>query len=368
MVDFATIESCSDLTSDHAKRAASSSAELRSFLARMTEIARPDEGCPKILMAIARLVGQSWIEGDLRVELTGDDDHTLLTIICEYGMGIRERLIPASKFNGVPLDEFSRALHLAPALALPLRVNEEDDRIVLAPLLTPEERLKSVAPPSFEMEDRSLGEKEKKTSPPGPPAPNPHEHPTPPRGFDAVAAEPKVDEGWDDIPIEPRAKSNAPETSEPEPFGALPIPSEPSAFTVVGSEPPPKAHSDQPPTPRASVDWPREPSAFTSVPPDAPIPDLEAELAPGLDASAPLDELIEVKDDEEIGGIGALSDTFDPVDPPPQRRPPSGIRSPGDAPAEEPKVPTIHTRPTVRRMVAIDVAVVQKRDPRREED
>lgn len=357
MVDFATIESCSDLTSEHAKKAASSSADIRAFLTRMTAIARPDEGCPKVLMAIARLVGQPWIEGDLRVELTGDETHTLLTIICEYGMGIRERLLPAAKFDGVPLDEFSRALELAPALALPLRVNDEEGKIILAPLLTPEDRLKSVPAPSFEMEDKSLSENERKTAPP---APNAHERPTPPAGFEAASVAKDAEDVWG-IPIEERAKSNAPPepTTAPPPPGSLPIPSlplpsEPSALVVVGANP---TLSEQPPTPRASVDWPTEPSAFTSVPPDAPIPP----IAP-LDE--PTDELIPVGDDE---GFGAFADTFDPHDPSPEKRP-SGIRSPKEPEQEAPKPPSVHTRPTVRRMVAIDVAVVQKRDPRREED
>jgi len=360
MVDFATIESCSDLTTEHAKKAASSSADIRAFLQRMAEIARPDEGCPKVLMALARLVGQPWIEGDLRIELTGDEDHTLLTIICEYGMGIRERLLPASKFSGVPLDEFSRALHLAPALALPLRVSEEDGKIVLAPLLTPEERLVSLPPPSFEMENQSLGENERKTAPP---APNPHEHPTPPRGF--AAAEPAVEDAWE-IPVEERAKSNAPppgSASTAPPPGDFPMPSEPSALTVVGVDP--KSPSEQPPTPRAAVEWPREPSAFTSVPPNAPIP---TTAGSPLESEPSMDELIEVTDEEDE--LGGLADTFDPQDPVTENRP-SGIRAPKEPPAEEPKSqgPTIHTRPTVRRMVAIDVAaVVQKRDPRREED
>lgn len=367
MVDFATIESCSDLTTEHAKKAASSSADIRAFLQRMTEIARPDEGCPKVLMALARLVGQPWIEGDLRIELTGDEDHTLLTIICEFGMGIRERLLPAAKFAGVPLDEFSRALHLAPALALPLRVTEEDGKIILAPLLTPEERLVSVAPPSFEMENQSLGENERKTAPP---APNPHDHPTPPRGF-AAASPPVVEDAWE-IPIEERAKSNAPPSvsasTKPPPLGTstapppedFPMPSEPSALTVVGVDQ--RSVSEQPPTPRAAVEWPREPSAFTSVPPDAPIP---GPAGSPLESEPSMDELIEVTDDEDE--LGGLADTFDPQDPILEKRP-SGIRSPNEPPPEEPKAPSVHTRPTVRRMVAIDVAVVQKRDPRREED
>jgi len=34
--------------------------------------------------------------------------------LCEYGAGIRERILPVTRF-AVPFDEFSRALELSPA-------------------------------------------------------------------------------------------------------------------------------------------------------------------------------------------------------------------------------------------------------------
>src|SRR4051812_32477611 len=119
-------------------------------------------------MAIARLVGQDWVEGELRVELTGDDTSTTLMILCEYGVGIRERMFPATRFQ-VPLDEFERALELAPQLVLPLKITDEAaGKLVLTPLLTPEERIHAVAPPEFEVEHASLGETERTTAPPPP--------------------------------------------------------------------------------------------------------------------------------------------------------------------------------------------------------
>ncbi len=163
MIDLATLESVSDLTSEHAKLAASSSAEIRKLLKRVAEIAKPGEGCPKIMMAIARLVGQPWIEGDLRIELSGDDTSTTMNVTCEYGVGIRERLLPITRFS-VPIDEFERALELAPKLVLPLRISDEDGILVLTPLATPETRLRSIAPPK--LEDESLGDGERKTAPP----------------------------------------------------------------------------------------------------------------------------------------------------------------------------------------------------------
>ena len=105
MTDFATLQSCTELTSEHAKLAASSSVGIRNLLTRVAAIAKPGEGCPKVLMAIARLVGQEWLEGELRVELSGDETSTTMIVMCDYGVGIRERLLPTIRF-AVPIDEF----------------------------------------------------------------------------------------------------------------------------------------------------------------------------------------------------------------------------------------------------------------------
>ena len=152
---------------EHAKQAASSSTDIRVLLKRVAEIARPDEGCPKVLMAVARLVGQDWVEGELRIELSGDDTSTTLVILCEYGVGIRERMFPATRFS-VPLDEFERALELAPQMILPLKITDEAGKLVLTPLLTPEERIHAQGPPDFVLDAASLGEEERTTAPPPP--------------------------------------------------------------------------------------------------------------------------------------------------------------------------------------------------------
>lgn len=166
LLDLATFTSCSDLTSEHAKAAASSSTDMRVFLKRVAEIARPDEGCPKILMALARLVGEDWVEGELRIELSGDEASTTLIILCEYGVGIRERMFPAVRL-GVPFEEFERALELAPQLVLPLKITDDAaGKLVLAPLLTPEERMHGDSAPDFELDHASLGEEERTTAPP----------------------------------------------------------------------------------------------------------------------------------------------------------------------------------------------------------
>lgn len=165
VIDLASLASCTELTSEHAKQAASSSANIRTLLKRVSEIAKPGEGCPKVLMAVAQLAGQSWVEGDLRAELSGNDTSTTLAVMCEYGVGIRERLIPLATF-AVPLDEFERALQLAPKLVLPLRISDEGGKIVLTPLASPQGRDGTIPPPDVAVDGASLGDGERITAPP----------------------------------------------------------------------------------------------------------------------------------------------------------------------------------------------------------
>jgi hypothetical protein len=167
LFDLSTLASCTELTVEHAKQAASSSSELRALLKRVAEIARPGEDCPKILIALARLVGQDWVEGELRVELSGDDESTTLIVLCEHGIGIRERMFPRVRFR-VPLDEFERALKREPQLVLPLMITDEAGKLVLTPLLTPEECIYGEARPEFELDQASLGEGHRTTRPPPP--------------------------------------------------------------------------------------------------------------------------------------------------------------------------------------------------------
>ena len=164
MTDFATLQSCTELTAEHAKLAASSSVGIRNLLTRVAAIAKPGEGCPKVLMAIARLVGQDWIDGDLRVELSGDETATTMIVMCDYGVGIRERLLPNIRF-AVPIDEFGRALELSPKLVLPLRISEHEGLIILTPLAKGEATV-SMPVPKLTVDDLSLGTDDRATAPP----------------------------------------------------------------------------------------------------------------------------------------------------------------------------------------------------------
>lgn len=282
LIDLAKLSSCTELTSEHAKQAASSAAEIRALLKRVAEIATPGDGCPKVLMAIARLVGQPWIEGDLRVELSGDDVATTINVMCDHGFGIRERLLPLARFS-VPIDEFERALELAPKLVLPLRISDEEGKMVLTPLLTPESSVRSMAPAKLELDDASLGEGERKTAPP--PA-------------DELQV---IDEASPEDLLLMHAANNG------------------------------------------DAEEANDTSATSTTPPTA-----------GAD-----DALEEARMDS--GPVPTANN-------PDAQSAPRQYGSPG---ANDGRISSVHTRPTVRRMVAVDaaaIAALKRRDPRREEE
>lgn len=129
---FEELESCAELTLEHALEAASSSASMRRFLEWAAATARPDEGAPKVLQALARMSEATWIDGTLYIDIMGDDLVTKISIFADYGFGIRERLLPLARLNA-PFDEFVRAVSLAPKLIAPL----DSERLAGSLILTP---------------------------------------------------------------------------------------------------------------------------------------------------------------------------------------------------------------------------------------
>jgi hypothetical protein len=126
------LASCAALTTELAEEAAKSSSSLRSLFAWAADVARPGEGAPKILMALAWLLQADWLEGTPYVEVRGDEEHTLVSIFSQHGVGIGERVIPVTRLR-VPVDEFARAVRLAPQLVQPFRAVHEGDSIFLMP-------------------------------------------------------------------------------------------------------------------------------------------------------------------------------------------------------------------------------------------
>lgn len=145
----------------HAEEAARSSVSMRALLTWASKIARPGEGAPKVLMAIARLGRADWVEGTPYVEIRGDDDFTTLSVFADHGLGIRERVVPLVRL-GVPIDEFARAVRLAPQLVAPFKSQHHETMLLLT---LPESALEAPRE-AIKIDDSSLHEQERKTAPP----------------------------------------------------------------------------------------------------------------------------------------------------------------------------------------------------------
>lgn len=182
------LTSCAELTNEHAEHAVRSAESFRAFIAWAAAVARPGDGAPKVLMAIARLIGKSWVEGTPKVEIRAEQTTTTLSVFAEHGAGIRERIVPIARLH-VPFAELTQAIRLAPQLILPFEATEATDVI----FLSPPGPAKADEVEAIRIDGRSLHEQERETvvtladpsspnAPPEPPtvpdASGPHTHPT----------------------------------------------------------------------------------------------------------------------------------------------------------------------------------------------
>jgi hypothetical protein len=130
--------SCAELTTEHAEEAARSAAFMRTLLDWAAKVARPGQGGPKILMALARMARADWVEGTPYVEIKGNESETSIAILVDTEMTVREPLFPPTRMR-VPIDEFTRAVRLAPQLIAPLRSGHRGEVLVLSLPNTPKE-------------------------------------------------------------------------------------------------------------------------------------------------------------------------------------------------------------------------------------
>gem|GEM_PF-1382523 len=154
-MDYSALRHCTELRDAHIVEAVTSSEEMESLLARFAEIAGPGRGAPIILAALARLgtTACGWIDGELRIEISGDDAGTKIAVSSSIGAGFREKCF-ADTVLDVPLAEFSRLIARAPKLIEPLTVAETGTRIVLT--AAQEVRATSLPPPMVEIDAASL--------------------------------------------------------------------------------------------------------------------------------------------------------------------------------------------------------------------
>ena len=212
------LASCAELTTEDAEEASRSANGMRALFAWAARVGRPGEGAPKLLMAIARLARAEWVDGTPVIEISGTATETIIAIFSDHGMGIRERLLPQTKIR-VPVDEFARAVRLAPQLINPFRAQDRKGVVVLTPPeadVAPDSSRESIA-----IDERSLHEQERKTAPPpegvagpeGGPEAGPANEPTttPPPADTAALASAEEVSGVHTHPTVPRMVAVRPE-------------------------------------------------------------------------------------------------------------------------------------------------------------
>jgi hypothetical protein len=158
------IDGAQEITSELAADVARSNLVLRQLLTRIAEIAQPEQNWARVLKVLAKIpeCGAEWLEGELQVDLRGGENNTTsLELYSVLGVGIRERIFPMFKLN-VPIDEFQRAILLAPEVIHPLRAHQGLERLTL----TMGMRVRSNDIPDFEVEEKAKGDGERITAPP----------------------------------------------------------------------------------------------------------------------------------------------------------------------------------------------------------
>lgn len=154
-MDYVALSRCTELRDAHIVHAVSSSDAMEALLARFSAIAAPNSGAPIILAALARLgtTACDWIDGELRIEISGDEAKTKIAASTSIGAGFREKLFRDTVLR-VPFEEFARGVARAPKLIEPLAVKQTGKLLVLS--VTQEVRRTSLPPPMVQIDPTSL--------------------------------------------------------------------------------------------------------------------------------------------------------------------------------------------------------------------
>jgi hypothetical protein len=171
MGSFEHIQRCIALTDADVEEAISSREAAKALLHHMAEVAKPNEGAPKILLIFARMATTAcdWLDGELRVELVGDGEISVFESLTELGGGLRERALPSFAV-GVPLSEFVRAVERVPRLIEPLHVKTKTERRLVL-VSSVERAARSLPPAPVAIAEEHLIDLPRGPTPPRPPAP-----------------------------------------------------------------------------------------------------------------------------------------------------------------------------------------------------
>jgi hypothetical protein len=154
--DFSHLVRCLDVRENDVSEAVVSRASARALLVRLAACSAPNTGVAKVLLVFARMATTAcdWIDGDLLIELVGDEQLTVIEALTELGGGLRERLFGPLSFRA-PLAEFVRAIERVPHLIAPLAIQSGTPRRVSL-AASANVRRTTVPPPPIEIAADSL--------------------------------------------------------------------------------------------------------------------------------------------------------------------------------------------------------------------
>jgi hypothetical protein len=128
--------------------AAASAEKLKALVERVVRVAQPGDGAATLLFTLGRITSSSrWLDGGLRVEITGDDVASTLEI---YADSTNERVVSPTRL-AVPVGEFLVALQDDPDIVGALRADVGERKVVLSTRSSGmRERVDPAAPPNQE--------------------------------------------------------------------------------------------------------------------------------------------------------------------------------------------------------------------------
>ena len=158
MAGFNHVKRCIELADRDIAFAMEERLVAKALLDRLAAISRPNDGGPKILLIFARMASQAcdWIDGDLRIEIAGDQDASVIDVLTDMGAGMRERVFGSLRFN-VPIEELARAVERVPHMIEPLTIAVKTARKVVLSA-TEGVRKSTMPPPMVEIDRESLYE------------------------------------------------------------------------------------------------------------------------------------------------------------------------------------------------------------------
>ena len=155
-MSFTHLTRCMQLSDPDISQGLESRADCRRLLDRLSAISKPNDGAPKLLMLFARLASNEvdWLDGELRIEVVGDDEACVVEVLSDLGGGLRERVFPAFVMNA-PLLELTRAVERVPRVIAPLVTRLKTERRIVF-VAGADIRRTSSPPPMIQIDDTSL--------------------------------------------------------------------------------------------------------------------------------------------------------------------------------------------------------------------